>query len=385
MGTRADPAPGDDIREARRLFPATDAVSYFDTAALGLASRSVAAAYHKFIDEWTEHGPEYLRGEKAGDTARDGVARIIGAEARDVALIASVSAAAGLVAAQLGPAGSGHNVVIGEREYSSNHYPWRLLAAKGYEVRQVAFRNGGLEPDDVARHVDAGTVLIAFSGVQSATGHRSDIRAISAIARAVGAIVFVDGSQLVGALPVAEDLAGIDVLTTSDHKFLMNAGRGLGYCYLAPEVQDRFTPINAGWKAGRIPFESYYGPAMDLSPTASRFDSSISWLAAIGDEAALSIFDEFGIDAVYARNRVLAELLRTSLSEVGWAPIPLPAANRSCIVAVPLVDREPAHVVAELRQRRIVCSVRDGNLRVSVHLYNHEDDIQQLTDALSDL
>ena len=65
----------------------------------------------------------------------------------------------------------------------------------------------------------------------------------------------------------------------------MNAGRGMGYCYLSPEAQQRFTPINAGWRAGRTPMESFFGPDMDLSPTASRFDSSISWMAAIGNEA----------------------------------------------------------------------------------------------------
>ena len=114
------------------------------------------------------------------------VAALLGAEPSDVALIASVSAAAGLVAAQFGPGRAGQNVVIGEREYSSNHFPWRLLARKGYDVRQVPFRNGGLEPDDIAQHVDEGTVLVAFSGVQTATGHRSDIAAISAIARRRG-------------------------------------------------------------------------------------------------------------------------------------------------------------------------------------------------------
>ena len=111
-------------------------------------------------------------------------------------------------------------------------------------------------------------MLVAFSGVQTATGHRSDIAAISAIARAVGAIVFVDGSQLVGALPVADDLDAIDVLATADHKFLLHAGRGLGYCYLSPAMQDRFMPINAGWKAGRVPVESFFGP--DDGPVADR-------------------------------------------------------------------------------------------------------------------
>ncbi len=377
--------PRGDVRQARSLFPATDHAAYFNTAAVGLASLTLASAYQDYLDEWFASGLDYVRAEAAGERARTSVAALIGADRADIALIASVSAAAGLVAAQFGPADRGHNVVIGEREYSSNHYPWRLLATKGYEVRQVPFRHGGLEPDDVARRVDSGTVLVAFSGVQTATGHRSDIQAISAIARAVGAIVFVDGSQLVGALPAAEDLAAVDVLATADHKFLLHAGRGLGYCYLSRAVQDRFTPINAGWKAGRVPFESFFGPTMDLSPTASRFDNSISWLAAIGNAAALSVFDEFGPDAIYDRNRELADLLRVSLSDVGWAAFDLPEANRSSIVSVPLGDADPAGLVAELQRQGVVCSARDGNLRLAVHFYNHEDDIRQVADALADL
>ena len=385
MTDNPDPGSRLDIRGARSLFPATGKLAYFNTAAVGLASHALIAAYRSFVDEWAESALDYVRGEAAGESARASVAALIGADPSDVALIASVSAAAGLVAAQFDPADSGENVVIGEREYSSNHYPWRLLAEKGYEVRQVPFRNGGLEPDDIARRVDAGTVLVAFSGVQTATGHRSDIRAISAIARAVGAIVFVDGSQLVGALPVAEDLGCVDVLATADHKFLLHAGRGLGYCYLSREIQDRLTPTNAGWKAGRVPVDSFFGPAMDLSPTASRFDNSISWVAAIGNVAALSVFDEFGADVIYRRNAELASLLRASLSEIGWIPVDLPAANRSTIVSVPLGDVEPVPLLAELKRRGVVCSARDGNLRLAIEFYNHEDDIAQVTGALSEL
>ena len=385
MTDDADAGSIRDVRSARREFPATEKLAYFNTAAVSLASRALITAYRSYVDEWTEHALDFARAEAAGETARASVAALIGADPSDLALIASVSAAAGLVAAQFGAARSGQNVVIGEREYSSNHYPWRLLADKGYDVRQVPFRNGGLEPDDIAPRVDDGTVLIAFSGVQTASGHRSDIRAISAIARAVGAIVFVDGSQLVGALPVADDRPYIDVLATADHKFLLHAGRGLGYCYLSREMQDRFSPVNAGWKAGRVPFESFFGPAMDLSPTASRFDNSISWVAAIGNAAALSLFDEFGADAIYARNRELAELLRTSLADVGWIPVDLPAANRSTLVSVPLGGAEPAPLLAELKRRGIVGSARDGNLRLAIDFYDNEDDIAQVTKALSEL
>jgi selenocysteine lyase/cysteine desulfurase len=385
MTSEATPMPRLDVREARRSFPATASCAYFNTAAVGLASAALASAYHSCIDEWTAKGLDFARGEAAGESARTAVAALIGADPSDIALIASVSAAAGLVAAQLGPADRGQNVVIGEREYSSNHYPWRLLVSKGYEVRQVPFRDGGVHADDIARHVDGGTALVAFSGVQTATGHRSDIQAISAIARRVGALVFVDGSQLVGAMPVAEDLAHIDVLATADHKFLLNAGRGMGYTYIARDIQDRFVPINAGWKAGRVPFDSFFGPGMELSPTASRFDNSISWLAAIGNEAALAAFATFGAEVIYRRNRELTDRLRASLSEIGWTPVALPAPNRSTIVSTPLGDTEPTWILAELRRRGVVCSARDGNLRLAVHFYNHEDDVDQVTSALAEL
>jgi len=374
-------APG--ICDARGLFPAAAGRAYFNTAAVGLASWRLAEAYRAFIDEWAADGLDYGRGERAAGQARSAVARLIGADAADIALIPSVSAAAGLVAAQFGPAGPGESIVIGQREYSSNHYPWRLLAGKGYDVRQVPFRNGGLEPDDIAGRVDGGTRLVAFSGVQSATGHRSDIAAISGLARAAGAIVFVDGSQLVGAVPVASDLRQVDVLVAPDHKFLLNAGRGMGYCYLSPAAQARFTPVSAGWRAGSSPFDSFFGPVMNLSATASRFDSSISWLAAIGNQAALAVFDHFGPSAIYARNRELTARLRAALTGIGWDPADLPAQNQSTIVSVPLGDHGAAQLLSALSEQGVSCSARDGNLRLAVHFYNHEDDIEQLVTALT--
>ena len=384
----ADPHSGvplRDITEARHLFPATSERSYFNTASVGLASHQLARTYHDAVEEWVTEGLDFARGEQAANDARVSAARLMGADPADVALIPSVSSAAGLVAAQFGTAGPGDNVVIGDREYSSNHFPWRLLERKGYDVRQVPFRLGGLDPADVDQRVDAGTRLVAFSGVQSATGHRSDIAAISALAHEVGAVVFVDGTQMVGAVPVAEDLPHVDVLATTDHKFLLNAGRGMGYCYLSRAVQERFTPVNAGWRAGADPFTSFFGPTMELSPTASRFDSSISWLAAFGNRTSLEIFDQFGTDAVHTRNRDLEDQLRSALAGAGWEPLALPRGNRSTILSVPLGDLEPARVVESLSEKRVVAAARDGALRFSVHLYNHEDDIDRLVTVLGSL
>jgi cysteine desulfurase/selenocysteine lyase len=122
---------------------------------------------------------------------------------------------------------------------------------------------------------------------------------------------------------------------------------------------------------------------MNLSATASRFDSSISWLAAIGNQAALAVFDDFGPGAIYARNRELTASLRAALAGIGWGPAELPAQNQSTIVSVPLGGSAPSRLLSALSAQQVICSARDGNLRLAVHFYNHEDDIERLVTALT--
>ncbi len=122
---------------------------------------------------------------------------------------------------------------------------------------------------------------------------------------------------------------------------------------------------------------------MNLSATASRFDSSISWLAAIGNQAALAVFDHFGPGAIYARNRDLTTRLRAALASIGWDPADLPAQNQSTIVSVPLGDSGAARLLSALSGQQVICSARDGSLRLAVHFYNHEDDIERLVTTLA--
>ncbi len=97
------------------------------------------------------------------------------------------------------------------------------------------------------------------------------------------------------------------------------------------------------------------------------------------------MFDVFGAEVIFERNLELAGLLAAALAEIGWRPLDLPEANRSTIVSVPLGEVEPTQLIAELQRRGVVCSARDGNLRLAVHFYNHEDDVRRLTSALAGL
>jgi selenocysteine lyase/cysteine desulfurase len=63
MSGAAHSSPLRDVREARDLFPAAANAAYFNTAAVGLASRALLAAYRGYLDDWEENGLDYLRGE----------------------------------------------------------------------------------------------------------------------------------------------------------------------------------------------------------------------------------------------------------------------------------------------------------------------------------
>ena len=77
----------------------------------------------------------------------------------------------------------------------------------------------------------------------------------------------------------------------------------MGYLYVRSGLLDRLQPIGPGWKAARNPAESFYGPAMDLSPTASKLDASLAWFPALAEQAALGIFRRFGINALARAQR----------------------------------------------------------------------------------
>ena len=234
------------IGDARRLFPATASRAYFNTAAVGLASLRLADTYHQFIDEWTATGFDYSRGEQAaGGSIGGGQAdrRRRGRYRADPVGVLGGRASGGPV--RRGLPGPEHR----DRAAGVQLEPLPLAPAgcKGYDVRQVPFRNGGLEPDDVAgggRWHPAGRVQRRSVSDAATAPHRRDQRP----GPNGGGDRFVDGSQMIGAVPVSGDLQHVDVLVAPDHKFLLNAGRGICYCYLSPAVQRRFTPVSAGWR-----------------------------------------------------------------------------------------------------------------------------------------
>ena len=331
------------------------AAGYLDTATYGLPPRSTLEACERALAGW-RGWERWHRWEEDGEACRELFARIVGARREDVAIVSAVSVAAGMVAASLN-AGPGANVVLYEREFHSNLFPWLSLEGRGVEIRLAPLER-------MAQAVDERTALVAVSSVQSPDGSVADLAAL----KETGAPLFLDATHAVGAVPV--DLDGVDYLAAAAYKWLL-CPRGLCFFYVRPERLAEVEPWLAGWKSRRVPYESFYGPPRDFADDARRLDVSLAWFSAAGARPSLDLIAGLGAEPIAEHNLALA---RRFCAETR---LPEPA---SPIVSVPVHDAEA--VLARLERAGVRAAGRGGALRLSFHLYNTEEDVWRALEAL---
>jgi selenocysteine lyase/cysteine desulfurase len=372
--------PPIDPAEVRQLFPGLEGTAYLNTAAIGVGSALSRDAWIRAGERWAEGRFDWGEAEQAGTKARGAFATLIGAQTDEIALVPSVSAGAGIVAASLPPARAGENVLVADNEFSSNYFPWLLLRDRGYDVRTLSV-DASRWVDAYADAADAGTRLIAVSAVHSATGYRANVSELSRVAARSGAWLFVDACQAVGAVPIDVNAEGIDFLAASSHKFLLGS-RGTGYLFVRRSLIDRIRPMMPGWRAARKPNESFYGPTMELSATASKLDASLAWFCALVDAAAFDTLERFGFDRVLARNARLSRRLHDAVAANVASFEAFDVPSRSTIVSVPVTDAETT--MARLASAGVVASMRAGRIRLSVHFYNLDEEIDRAARILAE-
>ncbi|MGW8380513.1 aminotransferase class V-fold PLP-dependent enzyme [Streptomyces sp. ODS28] len=335
--------------------------TYLNTASHGLLPARTAEALHSLMRDMTAGRidmPAYFAVE---DEARAAFARLAGVPASRVATGNAVSVHTGLVAASL-PQGA--EVLAAEGDFVSVLNPFA-------ERPDLKLRTVPLER--LLSSVEESTALVTVSAVQSADGRTADLAALREATRAVGARLLVDASQAMGWLPV--DAADLDFMVCAGYKWLLGP-RGVSYLTVSEEAQrsGALLPLHAGFTASERPWDDCYGTLAHPARDARRFDESTGFFAYVGAARSLSLLEEIGPEAIGAHDRALAARFREGLARLGHEPVPGDAA----IVSVPGLDG----VAGRLAEAGVVVSARDGNLRAAFHLYNTEDDVDRLLNAL---
>jgi selenocysteine lyase/cysteine desulfurase len=224
------------------------------------------------------------------------------------------------------------------------------------------------------------TGIISMSYVQYSNGFRSNLEALASIKR--NHALVVNASQAAGVFEIDVKRMKIDALCATGHKWMLS-GYGSGFVYISKEILAASRPRSMGWLSVQDPYGDSNNEVhlrQDLSARSEMGCPHFAGLFALG--ASIELMQSIGMANIEARALELNRFLTTRLSEIGWKVLS-PLAEEKHRSAETLVAAEnPAEVVSQLAEQKILVTKKPEGFRVSTDFFNNEDDIEQLIHRL---
>ncbi len=377
MDDDSDPAP------ARDRF-ALPPEAYHAGNSLGLQPLATREALAARLDEWAELAVEgwfdavWLA---SADALAPAMARVVGANAPDVAVMNTLSVNLHLLLAALyRPSPERFRIVIDADAFGSDahvaasHAAWHGLDAA----------------DAVRAHADVIDETVAvtlLAGVSYLTGAAADIEGMTRRAHEAGAIAIWDLAHAAGNIALELDRWDVDAAAWCSYKYL-NGGPGApGAIYVNERHQQ--APRLAGWwgvdPADRFRMEHAFLPGAGAAGFALSTPSVLA-LAPLG--ASLDLFDEFGMPALRARSERLTGYLANRFDAITGVSLLTPAdpARRGSQLSLRVPDARK--LAGRLRSEHgVICDFREPDvLRFApTALYTSYEDCDRAADSLAAL
>jgi cysteine desulfurase/selenocysteine lyase len=400
-----------DVTALRKEFPLLQQEShgrrlvYLDSASSSQRPRAVLDAMDHYYETThaNVHRGVYAIAEEATrqfEAARFAAGRFINAPrpATEIVFTKNATEALNLVAHAYGrhllPAGKA--ILLTELEHHANLVPWLMLAEeRGVELRYIPVGvDYQLDLSDLDRLVD-GVGLVGVSCMSNVLGTINDLGPIVAAAHGAGAVVVADGSQLVPHRTLDVRGLGVDFLAYTSHKML--GPTGIGVLWGREELLDAMPPFLGGGEMIRDVRLDGFVP----NDLPWKFEAGTPPIAeAIGLHAAIRYLESLGMDRIAAHEVELTARAIESLTERHGDDLrifgpPADPMSRGGVLSLGFRDLH-AHDLAQVLDSEGVC-VRAGHhcakplmrrlgvsatARASFYLYNGDDDIEALSNAL---
>ncbi len=360
----------------RSEFPALARWTYLNTATFGqLPRRATAAVAQHFAHRDELACGDFLAWYDDADRIRAKIGRLIDCAPEDIAFVPNASTALGLLLAGLDWRPGDHVLTL-ENEFPNNLYAPGLLQRFGVETTACPW-------DRFYESVNARTRLAILSSVNYNTGFAPPLAEVSDFLRARGVLLYIDGTQSLGALRFDAARIQPDMLAVHGYKWLLSPN-GAGFFYIASQLRQRLQPNVVGWRSHRDwrNVDNLHHGVPEMLASAEKYEGgSVSFALLYAMEASLDLILETGPEIVERRVLDLASKTRAILRQLG-------ATVTDCaspIVAARFERRDVSALARTLKEHRILVAARRGHLRVSPHLYNNEQDLEIFAQALRGL
>lgn len=372
------------LSSQRNLFEIPDEVAYLNCAYMSPLMTAVREAGQAGVarkaQPWRISPHDFF---EEPETARTLFGQLIGADADGIAIVPSASYGIGVAAANL-PVREGQRIVLLAEQFPSNVYAWRELAARtGAELATV------VRPADfdwtraVLEALDERTAVAALPQCHWTDGGLVDLTRVGERARAVGAALVVDATQSLGAYPFDVARVQPDFLVAASYKWLLGP-YSLGFLYVAPRHRNG-QPLEFTWtgRAGSEDFTSLVDYLDTYQPGARRYDMGERSNFALMPMAvaALRQLLDWRVEVVQETLRDLTGQVEGEALRLGLEPTPRHR-RVDHMLGVRSPHPLPPDLTSRLAGEQVYVSVRGQSIRVSPHVYNTDEDIRRLADAL---
>ncbi|KRT92486.1 cysteine desulfurase SufS [Bacillus sp. GM2] len=372
---------------------------YLDSAATSQKPRVVIETLDEYYNSYNSnvHRGVHTLGTKATDGyegAREKVRKFINAKSmQEIIFTRGTTTALNTIALSYARANlkPGDEIVITPMEHHANIIPWQqAVKATGATLKYIPLQEDGtISLDDVRETVTENTKIVSAAHVSNVLGTINPIKEIAKIAHDNGAVMVVDGAQSTPHMKIDVQDLDCDFYTFSAHK--MCGPTGIGVLYGKRALLENMEPAEFGGEM--IDFVGLYESTWKELPW--KFEAGTPIIAgAIGLGAAIDFLEDIGLDEILAHEHRLAAYALERFKELEGAVVYGPA-ERAGLVTFNLEDVHPHDVATVLDAEGV--AVRAGHhcaqplmkwlnvsatARASFYLYNTEEDIDKLIEAL---
>jgi selenocysteine lyase/cysteine desulfurase len=321
---------------------------------------------------------------------RASIAKLIGGKPEEVAVTSGASTGVAAVAYALAWK-PGDEVITAKGEFPLQYTTWKPMEEReGLKLKIVSPRERFITADDLIAAITPRTRLVSVSMVRYDDGSLLDAARVAEACHKQGALLLLDASQYCGAIPMDVHQLGADFIVSAGYKWLLGPF-GTGFFWAKSEHLRMVRPGPFHWMAvaGADNFAALNFENAKPLASAMRWDSA-EWASyynfnLVAMDASVDFVVRMGPELVAAHNRKLIELMFDRLPKDRFVPAsPLDAARRGpygCFAA--RSPEKTAEHYQHLRKENVVVSLREGNIRVSPHLYNTERDIDRLISVVT--
>jgi len=376
-----------DLSSYRDEFPILALRNYLISASLGPLSRRARAGAEEHLDLWGRLGPEELwldHGFPRLEQCRSSFARLIGADADEIAIVPSVSSGLSSLASCIDWRPRPH-VVLSAMDFPTNHYVWRAQEARGALPLVVPSHDGvRVETEDYLDLVNERCSIVNVNRVLFESSFIVDLPPIVKRAHEQGAWVVVDDFHGSGVVPIDVHALGIDFLLSGALKWLCG-GQGMAFLYCRRELLDSLLPAVVGWFGTKDPF-GFDRNRLVLREDARRFETGTfalpqAWTAYAG----LDLILEASVEAIRARSMELTAVVVECSDDLGLDLLsPREPEQRGGLIRLRVAGgpQKAERVLHSLFERDVVVDRRGDALRISPHFFNSEADIERCFNEL---